>query len=79
MATITLKNLPESLHQALKARAHHHGRSLNREVVSCLEASVAVSRIEVDEALASVDRVRCTDGTRLDESLLKRALTEGRP
>jgi plasmid stability protein len=79
MATITLKNLPESLHGALKKRAHRHGRSLNREVVSCLEAAISVSQIKVDAALASVDRVRCGDDARLDEDLLEGALTEGRP
>ena len=79
MPTITLKNFPEALHGALKARANRNGRSLNREVVTCLEAAVSVSRIQVDEALASVDRVRCADETRLDEKLLQRALTEGRP
>lgn len=79
MATITLKNLPESLHGALKDRAERHGRSLNREVVACLEAAVSVTRIEVEEALASIDRVRCGDTVRLDETLLERALTDGRP
>lgn len=79
MPTITLKNLPAGLHGALKDRAQRHGRSLNREVVSCLEAAVSVTRIEVDEALASIDRVRCGDPVRLDERLLERALREGRP
>lgn len=79
MSTITLKNFPEALHGALKTRANRNGRSLNREVVTCLEAAVSVSRIQVDEALAGVDRVRCADEIRLDEKLLQRALTEGRP
>ena len=79
MPTITLKNLPEGLHGALKERAQRHGRSLNREVVSCLKAAVSVTRIEVDEALASIDRVRCGDRVCLDDRLLERALTQGRP
>jgi len=79
MPTITLKNLPSALHGALKARAARHGRSLNREVVTCLEAAISVSRIQVDEALASIDRVRTADESRLDEKLLQKALTEGRP
>ena len=79
MPSITLKNLPVALHGALKARANRHGRSLNREVVTCLEAAISVSRIQVDEALASIDRVRTADEARRDEKLLRRALTDGRP
>jgi len=79
MPTITLKNFPEALHGALKVRASRHGRSLNREVVTCLEAAIAVSRIEVDEVLANIDRVRAADEAQLDEKLLQKALTEDRP
>ncbi len=79
MAAITIKNLPEDLHGALKARAREHGRSLNGEVLSCLKAAVAVSRIEVSDTLAAVDRVREGDGVRLAPAMLESALKDGRP
>ena len=79
MAAITIKNLPDEIHGALKARAREHGRSLNGEVVSCLKAAVAVSRIETSETLAAVDQVREMDGVRLDPDLLNTALQDGRP
>jgi plasmid stability protein len=79
MPAITIKNLPEELHGALKARAQEHGRSLNGEVLACLKAAVSVSRLELVETLAGVDRVRRADGVRLDPALLDAALKVGRP
>jgi len=79
MATVTLKNFPDSLHGVLKDRARRHGRSLNREVVSCLEAAVTVRQVEVTETLAGIDRVRCGDEARLDPALLEEARRAGRP
>lgn len=78
MPTITIKDIPESVHGALKSRAKSTGRSLNKEVLHCLEASVSVPRVELESVLAAVDRVR-KDGIRLDESLLEEALDSGRP
>ncbi len=40
MATITLKGLPEDVHEAFRVRARMHGRSLNREMIRTLEESV---------------------------------------
>ncbi len=34
---ITIKNMPPNLYKKLKARAATHRRSVNREVISCLE------------------------------------------
>jgi plasmid stability protein len=78
MPTITIKDIPEAIHGALKTRATEHGRSLNKEVLRCLEAAVSVSRVEVESVLVSVDRVR-DDGVRLDPALLNAAMSDGRP
>lgn len=40
MASLTLKNVPESLLRSLRRAARQEGRSLNREVLRRLEASV---------------------------------------
>jgi len=78
MATITLKDIPDTVHGALKERAKVHGRSLNKEILQCLEASIATPRVEVESILATVDRIR-RDGVRLDVGLLDEALQSGRP
>jgi plasmid stability protein len=38
---ITLKDIPQPIHAALKQRAKKHGRSLNKEALACLEMIVA--------------------------------------
>jgi len=78
MPTITIKNLPDNLHKALKSRAKEHGRSLNGEVLSCLKAAVAVTRVDVEKTLASISQARSTDSARITEELLTSALKEGR-
>ena len=41
MASLTLKNLPESLRQELKADAAAQGRSLNTHIIHLLQLSAA--------------------------------------
>ena len=66
MATLTLKDLPADLHRRLKARAERNGRSLNREVIECLEASFGPRVIDVEEELVELRslRARIAAGTR---------------
>jgi plasmid stability protein len=44
LATLHIRNVPESVYEALKRRADRNGRSLNMEVVEALEESVADDR-----------------------------------
>jgi len=37
MAAFTIKNIPEDLYQHLKTAANAHHRSINSELISCLE------------------------------------------
>ena len=46
MNTITLKNVPPSVHRALKTRARSHGRSLNREILAVLEGATRATPID---------------------------------
>ena len=41
MATLVIKNLPDELHAALKARAERHRRSLTKEAVTLIETALA--------------------------------------
>jgi plasmid stability protein len=50
MATITLKDVPEELRLSLKKRAERNRRSLNQELLYCLE------RIIENDAAASNER-----------------------
>jgi len=49
MATLTLKDVPSKLHTALRKRAERNRRSLNQEVLFCLERIAGLSKWEEDE------------------------------
>jgi antitoxin FitA len=44
MPTITLKNVPKSLHARLVKRAKAHKRSLNQEAIACIEETLQTVR-----------------------------------
>ncbi|MDN5864728.1 MAG: Arc family DNA-binding protein [Gammaproteobacteria bacterium] len=53
MSAVTVRNLPEDTHRALKLRAARHGRSTEAEIRAILEeATSAEKRIKVGSALA---------------------------
>lgn len=55
MAAITVRNLSNEIHRALKARAAAHGRSTEAEVRSILEDAVAPpNRLALGSLLADV-------------------------
>lgn len=57
MATLTVRNLPEEVHRALRVRAAMHGRSTEAEVRDILEATVRPpDRLRMGTALAELGR-----------------------
>ena len=57
MATLTVRNLPEEVHCALRVRAAMHGRSTEAEVRYILEATVRPpDRLRMGTALAELGR-----------------------
>ena len=79
MKTITLKDIPQTVHSALKRRAKHHGRSLNKEVLACLEMVVVPSRVDVQALLSNIQQHRATLPGKLRDHLIQLATAEGRP
>ena len=55
MPSITIRNLPDATHRALKLRATQQGRSIEAEVPFILEAAVA-PKVGLDSALAEIGR-----------------------
>ena len=77
MPTITIRNLPDEVHAALKSRAKANRRSLNQEVIAELSSMEAEG--ETEEARIQRARVRTREGlTKLDEarSRMKRFMTD---
>jgi antitoxin FitA len=80
VANLTIKNIPEPLVRRLKRRAAAHRRSLNLEVISCLEATVQAVPIDPETMLARVRALRGTPrGLRVNDALLARLKSAGRP
>jgi plasmid stability protein len=63
MATLTIRNLPEEVHRALRLRAAQHGRSTAAEVRALLEEAVKPQgRLKLGSMLADIGRkVKLTD------------------
>ena len=80
MATITVKNIPEDLYERLKTTASVHHRSINSEVINCLELVLKPRKIEVEERLTRIRALReRASSPGLDEAEVAQAITEGRP
>ena len=57
MAVLTVRNLPDETHRALRMRAAEHGRSAEAEVRAILEDAVRPpARLKIGSALAAVGR-----------------------
>ncbi|OWV65990.1 plasmid stabilization protein [Rhizobium sp. N122] len=57
MAVLTVRNVPDEVHRALRVRAAMHGRSTEAEVREILENAVKPEqRIRMGDALAEVGR-----------------------
>ena len=55
MAVVTVRNLPEATHRALKLRAVKHGRSTEAEIRAILEDAVRPkSRVKIGSVLATL-------------------------
>lgn len=63
MAVMTIRNLPDEVHRALRVRAAEHGRSTEAEVREILANAVKPqSRVRMGDALAAIGReLRLTD------------------
>ncbi|MCE4347679.1 plasmid stabilization protein [Xanthomonas hortorum pv. cynarae] len=63
MAILTVRNVPDEVHRALRLRAAEHGRSTEAEVREILESAVkSQKRIRMGDALAELGRrVRLTN------------------
>lgn len=53
MSAVTVRNIPDSIHRALKIRAAEHGRSTEAEIREILKEAVqSPDRVKVGTALA---------------------------
>ena len=79
MATITLKDIPEQLHEDLRLRAETHGRSLNKEIIASLEEVTQSHRIQIPEYLSTVERLQGRIGFEVSHEEVQDIIDSGRP
>ena len=57
MAMLTVRNLPDAVHRALRMRAGQHGHSMEAEVREILESAVSpAGRVKLGSLLADMGR-----------------------
>lgn len=57
MANVTVRNLPDEVHRALRVRAAHHGRSTEAEIRQILEdVACPPDSVKLGSLLASIAR-----------------------
>ena len=80
MPTITVKNIPEDLYERLKESARAHRRSINSEVIVCIEKAIGTNKIDVEAEIADARELREKIGDYdLTDDDLKQFKSEGRP
>lgn len=80
MATsITLKNIPEHVYNSLRAAANAHHRSLNGEIIACLEQNLMPVKSNAIEQLAKARELRQTLAPyHFDANDIAEAIKQGR-
>ncbi len=58
MVALTVKNIPEELYERLKRSAELNHRSINSEVIVCIERSVRTRKVDLEGTLARARRLR---------------------
>jgi len=77
MSNITIKNLPKKLHEELKKQATLHHRSLNSEIINCLEETIGCYP-EHDNLATTAKSIREALSLYVTEKKLDKMKSDGR-
>ena len=58
MRNITIKNIPEDLYEKIKRNANANRRSLNQEIIVCIEKSVMGEEVAPEQLINNARRLR---------------------
>jgi len=79
MASLTIKGIPDELYEQLRQSATQHRRSMNSEVIVCLQRALRNTQIDAEAFLARARAHRKkTLKLLLTDRVLARAKNEGR-
>ena len=79
VTTFTVKNIPPSLYEKLKKSAERNRRSINSEIIVCIEKSVQSHALDINRILAQARSLRShTQAAPLTDDELIKAIEDGR-
>jgi plasmid stability protein len=78
VATLSIKNVPETLVKRLKSQAATNRRSLNLEVIAVLESATRATPVDVGALLARARAVRLRLKRPVSDEYIHRAKRRGR-
>ncbi|MBS1255725.1 MAG: hypothetical protein MAG581_01534 [Deltaproteobacteria bacterium] len=79
MASLNVKNIPDDLYALLKESAKLHFRSMNGEVLHCMESTLRTRKVVVDEELAKFRHLRKLTASKIiTEKEITKTKNEGR-
>lgn len=79
MPSVTVKNIPDSVYNKLKQQAQAQHRSMNSEIIACLERAVEPARVSPEEILHQARLMRSRVRGSLTAEEIQDAKNHGRP
>lgn len=80
MPALTIKNIPESLFEQLKSAAELHRRSINSEVLICIEQALIAKKSNPSERLKRIEQLRASiNANSISLDNIDQAIENGRP
>ncbi|PSO47836.1 MAG: DNA-binding protein [Cyanobacteria bacterium SW_9_44_58] len=80
-STITLKNIPDEIYERLKQSAQANHRSINSEIIACLEKTLLSAPVNREERLMRARQLRNSvqSSGNFDLEEITAAIDQGRP
>jgi len=80
MPSLTIKNIPEELYLKLKHTAEQRHRSINSEVIICLEQSLLPRKVSPEDRLKEIHALRARiPANAITAEDIQQTIDEGRP
>ena len=58
MPDVTIENIPDDLYEQLKIKANLNNRSIDSEILSCLEQALLPNKLMPEERLSQIEQLR---------------------
>jgi plasmid stability protein len=79
MSSITIKNIPEEVYSKVRHQAKAHHRSINSEIINCLEKTVQAKKATSENILQEARRLRAKAKGSFSSEEIEKAINQGRP